>query len=403
MSSPGLGLLSRHERLLWMVDTASEAWRLFYAGDALPALKQSDKLLSQDPRNVDAWLCKNAALEKLYYGHYEWHNDLALENAREALDRAAQAALETARASELRARVFFRRAISACNAKDYELAWHHFRDAKTLGCSDPALPAWNMKVRAKLERQARKKNTTLAELLDSLEKQHKALDSSIDSSSSYSQTLHQPPIVPASKQPTGPAQANPPKTDLAQDTKTRMDWYQGPKSVTITWFTTNPPVSPESCQIVIEGKSLTVEYKIGSGSEFQYSLKLYGHVDSSDYKVRVFSKKFEIQLTKAQNENWKTLEATPDGNSTEKALQYPTSSKKNIDWSRLNLDVEDEDEGSADAFFQKLYKDADPDTKRAMMKSYIESNGTALNTNWEDVAKAPVKTSPPTGMEEKKW
>ena len=72
---------------------------------------------------------------------------------------------------------------------------------------------------------------------------------------------------------------------------------------------------------------------------------------------------------------------------------------------------EDEDDGyiSDDAgdpvngFFQKLYKDADPDTKRAMMKSYSESNGTALSTNWEEVGKGKVETQPPEGMEAKKW
>jgi len=54
-------------------------------------------------------------------------------------------------------------------------------------------------------------------------------------------------------------------------------------------------------------------------------------------------------------------------------------------------------------FFMKLYKNADPDTKRAMMKSYQESNGTALSTNWEEVKKGPVETKPPDGVVAKKW
>ena len=37
------------------------------------------------------------------------------------------------------------------------------------------------------------------------------------------------------------------------------------------------------------------------------------------------------------------------------------------------------------------------------MKSFIESNGTALSTDWEDVSKGTVKTSPPEGMEPKHW
>jgi len=38
-----------------------------------------------------------------------------------------------------------------------------------------------------------------------------------------------------------------------------------------------------------------------------------------------------------------------------------------------------------------------------MMKSYQESNGTALSTDWKDVSKKKVETSPPEGLEAKKW
>ena len=37
--------------------------------------------------------------------------------------------------------------------------------------------------------------------------------------------------------------------------------------------------------------------------------------------------------------------------------------------------------------FQKLYADATEDQRRAMIKSYQESNGTSLSTNWEEVSK----------------
>ena len=50
-----------------------------------------------------------------------------------------------------------------------------------------------------------------------------------------------------------------------------------------------------------------------------------------------------------------------------------------------------------------MFKNADDDTKKAMMKSYQESNGTALSTSWADVSKGPVKTEPPEGLVAKKW
>lgn len=59
----------------------------------------------------------------------------------------------------------------------------------------------------------------------------------------------------------------------------------------------------------------------------------------------------------------------------------------------------DSDYGSGDpvdSFFKKLYADADPDTRRAMMKSYYESEGTALSTNWGEVGKGKVDVRPPS-------
>ncbi|EXJ93866.1 hypothetical protein A1O1_02259 [Capronia coronata CBS 617.96] len=56
-----------------------------------------------------------------------------------------------------------------------------------------------------------------------------------------------------------------------------------------------------------------------------------------------------------------------------------------------DVDSDYETGDAVDGFFKKLYAGADPDTRRAMMKSFYESKGTALSTNWSEVGKAPVK------------
>jgi suppressor of G2 allele of SKP1 len=60
-------------------------------------------------------------------------------------------------------------------------------------------------------------------------------------------------------------------------------------------------------------------------------------------------------------------------------------------------------DGAVNTFFQKIFGDADDDAKRAMLKSFQESGGTTLSTNWEEVSKAPVEVKPPAGSEWKKW
>lgn len=60
-------------------------------------------------------------------------------------------------------------------------------------------------------------------------------------------------------------------------------------------------------------------------------------------------------------------------------------------------------DSTVNEFFQKIFADSDDNTKRAMMKSYQESGGTTLSTNWDEVKKAHVEVKPPEGSEWKKW
>ena len=54
--------------------------------------------------------------------------------------------------------------------------------------------------------------------------------------------------------------------------------------------------------------------------------------------------------------------------------------------------------------FRQLYGDGDDDTRRAMLKSYQESGGTSLSTNWKDVgAKSYALEEAPEGAELKKY
>ena len=63
----------------------------------------------------------------------------------------------------------------------------------------------------------------------------------------------------------------------------------------------------------------------------------------------------------------------------------------------------DDDAGDVNGFFKNLYKNATPEQQRAMMKSFTESSGTSLSTDWNDVKSRTVETVPPEGVEAKKW
>ena len=47
--------------------------------------------------------------------------------------------------------------------------------------------------------------------------------------------------------------------------------------------------------------------------------------------------------------------------------------------------------------------DGNDEVRKAMVKSFTESSGTVLSTNWKDVGKGSVGVKPPDGMEYRKW
>ncbi|KAK6517001.1 hypothetical protein TWF506_006880 [Arthrobotrys conoides] len=250
-----------------------------------------------------------------------------------------------------------------------------------------------------------------------------------------------------------PAATEPPKpTALAGVStpadKIRHEWYQTANSVTISLFVKGVP--KESTTVELEKNSLSITFPLPSSAEFSFTLDpLFAEINPSTSYYKILGTKVEFTLQKVeQGKKWAALESTAEPASAtststaaaakkeDKPPVYPTSSKSGPkNWDKVvddlaksskkskaakgddgdeenqNTDEVDyadlnDDEFSADpvnGFFKKLYKDADPDTRRAMMKSYVESNGTALSTNWGEVGRGKVETSAPDGMEAKKW
>ncbi|CCU79111.1 hypothetical protein BGHDH14_bgh05227 [Blumeria hordei DH14] len=204
----------------------------------------------------------------------------------------------------------------------------------------------------------------------------------------------------------------------------RHEWYQSQNAVTVEILAKNIPIG--TTDIKIMKTSLEVSFPIGT-SQQTYSLHinpLFAEIDSTKSTFRVATHKIEVILQKSKyGLKWSALEATKSQNvsvsseatmippldvmcdkSSSKPPVYPTSSKSGPkNWDTLVQDENDDDNDGPDAFFKTLYKNADPDTKRAMMKSFQESNGTSLSTQWSDVSSRTFETVPPQGVEAKKW
>uniref|UniRef100_T1KD61 SGS domain-containing protein n=1 Tax=Tetranychus urticae TaxID=32264 RepID=T1KD61_TETUR len=77
------------------------------------------------------------------------------------------------------------------------------------------------------------------------------------------------------------------------------------------------------------------------------------------------------------------------------------------DWDKIVKEFEEEEaknnEGSADDLFRQIYANGSEEVRRAMVKSFTESGGTVLSTNWNQVSKGKTEVKPPDGCEFKKW
>jgi suppressor of G2 allele of SKP1 len=89
-------------------------------------------------------------------------------------------------------------------------------------------------------------------------------------------------------------------------------------------------------------------------------------------------------------------------------VHAPAHQPKN--WDKIVKEFEEEEQketnpadGSVDELFREIYEKGGEEVRRAMNKSFTESAGTVLSTNWTEVGKDKVDMKAPDGVEFKKW
>ncbi|KAK6935443.1 CS domain [Dillenia turbinata] len=200
--------------------------------------------------------------------------------------------------------------------------------------------------------------------------------------------------------------------------KYRHSYYQKPDEVVVTIFAKGVPAS----NVVVEfgEQILSVSINVPGESPYQFQPRLFGKIVPDKCRYEVLSTKVEIRLAKADETNWTSLEYSrappvpqkinkPSGVGSVRP-SYPSSKARGTDWDKLEAQVKKEEkeekldgDAALNKFFRDIYQSADEDMRRAMSKSFVESNGTVLSTNWKEVGAKKVEGSPPDGMELKKW
>lgn len=179
----------------------------------------------------------------------------------------------------------------------------------------------------------------------------------------------------------------------------KLDWFQSADLVTASMFVKNLP-KDDKLKIKYNKDSISIQFPTSATSEFQYEIgPLFAYIDPTECSEKVFSTKVEFYLKKADRTiKWKKLERSENENAVGTLPAYPTSSLKKTNWNNLKIDDADIDEPPEDGM-KSLYKQANEDSQRAMMKSFVESNGTVLSMDWNDVGSRKVEMAPPDGVE----
>lgn len=203
--------------------------------------------------------------------------------------------------------------------------------------------------------------------------------------------------------------------------KYRHDHYNSTTEVVLTIFAKGIPA--DRVQVDFGEQTLSVTIDVPGEEAYHFQPRLFGKILPEKCTYKVFATKIEIRLVKAEATAWTSLEFSKEKSSAQKRIVSPgvdtakpstrpsyPSSKNKVNWDKLEAEVKKEEkeeklEGDAalNKLFRDIYRDGDEDMRRAMMKSFVESNGTVLSTNWKDVGSKKVEGSPPDGMELKKW
>ena len=421
------------------MDQAARGASALSSKDFPSAIEHYTEAISQNPGAVDYYVKRSTAYTRVSPPDHK----AALKDAEAAVSLANKRAKR-----ELIAQAQLRRAIALFGLEKYADCRQCLQWVKNLQPKEKSLPIWNVKVDSKLK-----------ELHEGDERATMSVKENPDVKVP-APTSNQPAVQPLeptdsetnsttgiSAQPKPSSPAVQPEGVQTPASKIRHDWMQTGDNVIVTLYCKGIP--KEKATVEIKQNSLEVSFPLPNGSDYHFSLDpLFSNIDRMKSFYKIMSTKAEFTLLKATpGQKWPSLEgvqleqseapesqgasedpvkrAVLGDRNTNAGPAYPTSSKSGPkNWDKLATDLtkrpkkdakpgeedsmedpgpEDEEGDPTNNFFKMLYSGADADTKRAMMKSYTESNGTALSTNWSEVGKGPVETSPPDGMEAKAW
>ncbi|XP_070553915.1 protein SGT1 homolog [Ptychodera flava] len=334
------------------------------------------------------------------------------------LEEYTNAVTDTEKAVELdpkNSKCFLRKGIALFHLEKFQDAKTAFVEGQQLDSSESSFKTWIRKCEAELDLEQMEESssqTTGEPVVGVASSSGEVKTTATESAAAPDST--EPSTSTAAKASETIAQAQPPSAPFQ---KIRHDWYQTETHVVVTIMIKN--AKSDQVQVDFTDKTVSVTVKLPSDSDYNLELDLAHSIVPDKSVTKVLGSKIELKLKKVEGIRWSLLEGTDDlpkaaakssASKPDEVHKYPSSSQHSKDWDKLARDVDEEEkdskqEGDAalNQLFQQIYADGTDEVKRAMNKSFVESGGTVLSTNWKEIGDKKTEVKPPDGMEWKTY
>ncbi|KYR03009.1 TPR repeat-containing protein [Tieghemostelium lacteum] len=330
------------------------------------ALECYNKACQELPNNVEAFVKRSQCNHKL-------------GNLKEALSDINQAI----KLDENNSKSYLKKGQISFELEDYDTALKAFEKGSSLDSENSQFKTWIRKSKAELE---------------------SAKPSTATTATTSTTTTTTAPVKP--QEPVKPSLPIP-----SSGGKVRSEWYQTATHVILTIYAKF--VTADNSSIKLQQKSVGISFKMATGSEYVYDVDFFDEINTQESTIQYYQTKVEIKMKKSRGIRWESLEyqetkAVVTEEETEttkpavKGVISPYTSKKNWDEIKTEDDKVDGD-AALNKVFRDIYSRGSEEQQRAMMKSFVESGGTVLSTNWDEVGQKKVEGSAPKGMEMREW